>query len=625
MAVFSAFLSNGVRRPISLKIFGIALVLLVMMIGVTLVSTRNMRQLGLQLDYLSRFYIRMDQLMGDVRVRGLGELILIERIIQERPQLGFRVAREEAARHRAEITSCDADSIRAAVDKIRQAPVASKAPDLVTYELLKICANGHIAEAEKLIDQAAASEAVKADPRQLEVLAQLRRELKDVPEARAKLHLTFEGYVDELRSGTRQPGEARLLEAIRRQMDEHRADVTQQIGDVTNLVHAATRESAASAIDTERKVRALGWAITLAACALGVLIAAYITQSLVRPVHQLLTGTKAVQNGNLDVHVALKTADEIAQLADSFNHMVQELKQKQIIKDTFGKYVDPRVVDGLLRQQPFGEAGERRVMTVFFSDLEGFTSLSERMTPTGVVKLLNRYFTLMAKPIRDHRGIIDKYIGDSIMAFWGPPFTSEADHARLGCYAALEQQQNLARFEELLPEILGMRKGLPAIRMRMALASGDVTVGSIGSEDARSYTVIGDTVNLASRLESANKLYRTQIILSEDTRALAGDAIETRELDAIRVVGKADPVRIYELLARAGELARSMAELREPFERSLAAYRKGQWQAARKGFEQCLAIEPQDGPSRLFLERIDQLAAAPARGDWDGVWTLAEK
>jgi len=211
------------------------------------------------------------------------------------------------------------------------------------------------------------------------------------------------------------------------------------------------------------------------------------------------------------------------------------------------------------------------------------------------------------------------------MAFWGPPFTSEADHARLGCYAALEQQQNLATFQELLPEILGMRKGLPVIRMRMALASGDVTVGSIGSEDARSYTVIGDTVNLASRLESANKLYRTQIILSEETRALAGDAIETRELDAIRVVGKADPVRIYELLARAGELAGSMAELREPFQRSLAAYREGRWAQARKGFEQCLAIEPQDGPPRLFLARIDQLAAAPARGDWDGVWTLAEK
>jgi adenylate cyclase len=563
--------------------------------------------------------------MADVRARSLGELILIERIIEEKPAFGFKVARAEAARHRAEIENCDADSIRSAVEKIRQSPVAGKAADLVTYELLKLCANDNLGEAEKLIERAASSEDIRGDAAQLELVAQLSRELKDVPEARAHLHEAFEGYVDELRSGKSQAGEARVLALIRQQMDEHRAEVTRQIGDVTRLVHGATRDSAAAAIAMERRVRTLGWTITIAACVLGLLIAGYITLSLVKPVHELLSGTRAVQAGNLDVQIALKTADEIAQLADSFNHMVQELRQKEIINDTFGKYVDPRVVEGLLKQHQVAEAGERRVMTVFFSDLEGFTSIAERMTPTGVVKLLNQYFTLMAKPIRDQRGVIDKYIGDSIMAFWGPPFTQEAEHARLACYAALEQQRNLAKFREALPEALGMRKGLPVIRARMALASGDVTVGSIGSQDARSYTVIGDTVNLASRLESANKQYRTNIIISEETRALAGEAIEVRELDYIRVVGKQDPVRIYELLARAGELAPASAELRERFEQSLAYYRAAKWSEAQKGFEDCLAAQPDDGPSRLFLQRVGQLGARGSGGGWDGVWTFAEK
>jgi len=318
------------------------------------------------------------------------------------------------------------------------------------------------------------------------------------------------------------------------------------------------------------------------------------------------------------------TRDEIAQLAGSFNHMVGELRQKEQIKEMFGKYVDPRVVQGLIDKQGVAQAGERRLMTVFFSDLQGFTTLSERLTPDGLVKLLNHYFTTMAEAIRAQNGIIDKYIGDSVMAFWGPPFTGETEHARLACLAALDQRERMVQFVKQVPDILGIRQGLPVLRVRMGISTGDVTVGSIGSDDARSYTVIGDTVNLASRLEGVNKQYKTDIIISEDTHRLAQDILETRELDSVRVVGRNEPVRLYELLARKGQLTPEQKDLRSRFEPALAAYRAAKWDAAEAGFKSCLEVLPTDGPSTIFLDRVSKLRTG-GDAQWEGVWNLSEK
>ncbi|HYD56497.1 MAG TPA: adenylate/guanylate cyclase domain-containing protein, partial [Burkholderiales bacterium] len=369
----------------------------------------------------------------------------------------------------------------------------------------------------------------------------------------------------------------------------------------------------------------LSWIVTAIASALGVIFAFWVSRNLVRPVLDLLRGTQAVEKGDLDVKIVVRTRDEIAQLAGSFNHMVGELRQKEQIKEMFGKYVDPRVVSGLLDEKAFGDTGARRVMTVFFSDLQGFTTLSERLTPEGLVKLLNQYFTQMAEAIRAQQGLIDKYIGDSVMAFWGPPFTGEADHARLACLAALDQRARMNVFVTKIPDILGVRKGvLPDLRVRMGICTGEVTVGSIGSDDARSYTVIGDTVNLASRLEGVNKQYHTEIIVAEDTWKLAKDIVEVRELDAVRVVGRNQPVRLYELLARKGEISPEQARLRETFESALAAYRASQWDAAEAGFKASLELSPDDGPSKTFIERLSKLRSG-VPGSWEGVWNLSEK
>jgi adenylate cyclase len=269
--------------------------------------------------------------------------------------------------------------------------------------------------------------------------------------------------------------------------------------------------------------------------------------------------------------------------------------------------------------------GSRREMTIFFCDMKEFTAFSEGMTPAALVNVLNRYMTMMSEPVRHNNGIIDKYIGDGIMAFWGPPFTSAEEHPGLACLAALDQLATLAAFRAELPELTGLRRGFPEIDIRIGVATGDVVVGNIGSEQTRNYTVIGDTVNLASRLEGANKTYGTRVLVSEATSRLAADLVETREIDSVLVVGKTEPQRIFELLGRRDEVADERLKLRDAFDEALAAYRRKDWQEAQAAFEGCLKIMPGDGPSKVFLSRIAQFCATGPNPDWDGVWSLVEK
>jgi len=245
----------------------------------------------------------------------------------------------------------------------------------------------------------------------------------------------------------------------------------------------------------------IGLALLALAALLGITVAAAVTRGLVRPVRRLLAGTAAVEQGALDTVVPITSRDEIGRLTQSFNSMVGELRMKAQIRETFGKYVDPRIVAGLIDRPELTDAkGSRREMTILFCDMRGFTTFSEGMTPAAVVTVLNRYMTLMSEPIRRNSGILDKYIGDGIMAFWGPPFTGADEQARLACLAALDQIAGLAAFRAELSDLTGLKRGLPEIDIRIGVATGDVVAGNIGSEQTRNYTVIGDAVNLGSRL-----------------------------------------------------------------------------------------------------------------------------
>jgi adenylate cyclase len=207
------------------------------------------------------------------------------------------------------------------------------------------------------------------------------------------------------------------------------------------------------------------------------------------------------------------------------------------------------------------------------------------------------------------------------MAYWGPPFTGEAEHAALACLSALEQKARMQKFRDALPDVLGFRKNLPHVDVRMGLATGDVTVGNIGSERAKGFTVIGDTVNLASRLEGSNKEYGTGILISHDTWQMARDAVEAREIDSVRVVGKTEPVRVYEVLGVKGELDAAAAALKENYEEGLLHYRARNWDAAEAAFRR----NPDDAPSTVMLARIAHWRQDPRACPPDGVWDLTKK
>ena len=394
-----------------------------------------------------------------------------------------------------------------------------------------------------------------------------------------------------------------------------------------NSKMAAWSDSAAKA--TEQRERRVFWltiAATTSTVLLGLAVAALITNRLSRPVRSLATAMRDVQGGNLNIELPVSSTDEVGRLTDSFNFFVKELRSKQRLKQTFGKYIDPRILEHVLAQ-PDAEAvaSGRREMTVLFADLVGFTGLSERLTPLLMVTLLNRHFGLQALAVQEHHGVVDKFIGDSVMAFWGPPFVKPEEHAVLACRAAQAQLAALDTLRRELPDITGLRRDAPVIDLGIGICTGEVVVGNIGSENTRSYTVIGDTANLAARLETANRVYGTHILVAESTAQAVGSQFEMREIDTIFVKGKIETTRVFELMSAAGQLPEELVRLRERYDAARRSYLAQDWDTAEATFRECLQIRPNDGPSRVFLDRVQVLRRDPPGKNWNGVWQLVEK
>jgi len=448
----------------------------------------------------------------------------------------------------------------------------------------------------------------------------------------------IEGRIDSLMSDTRrhlkqETGqlfselEARDFAAARRSLA--RADALRdELDEKIEALRAEMLKVSYGAIATIRAEQnqavVVSAIVTLLAAIVGLIFANLVSGGISRPVRRLLEGTRAVEAGDLDQSIDVTTEDEIGQLAAGFNRMVIQLRDNERVRETFGKYIDPRVVEGLIDRPNLTAAeGQRRVMTVLFCDMKGFTSLSEGMTPQGLVKVMNRYLSIMSEPIRTNRGIIDKYIGDGIMAYWGPPFVGEADHARFACLATMEMIERISTLRQEIPEILGVR-GTPMERcdLRIGVATGEALVGSIGSDVMMSYTVMGDVVNLASRLEGANKLYGTRNLVSERTITATGGTFEVREIDRVVVAGHTHSEVVFEILGTRGELTSQQLSSRDSYLEGLAAYRERRWDDALRAFSTSLQAIPDDGPSTALLRRVEGLKANPPSGDWDGSWHI---
>jgi adenylate cyclase len=303
----------------------------------------------------------------------------------------------------------------------------------------------------------------------------------------------------------------------------------------------------------------------------------------------------------------------------AYGYAVEGRKKRQITK-AFTQYLAPEIVAEIAEDpEHISLGGESRRLTCYFSDIEGFTTISEGLTPERLTYLMNRYLGEMTDTILESGGTLDKYIGDAIMAFWGAP-KERPDHALAACKVALDNQSKLAALREAL-----IKEGFPPVRARIGLNSGTAKVGNMGSARRFSYTALGDDINLASRLEGANKLYGSYILISEATRAQAGAAIEVRELDRIKVKGKDKAVTVYELLGLAGAVDARALEKARSFEAALALYRARKFKDASAAFERQQKDFGPDTACELYLERCADFSESSPAEDWDGSVALTEK
>ena len=312
----------------------------------------------------------------------------------------------------------------------------------------------------------------------------------------------------------------------------------------TGTVHIGfTSESVAGSLkDTKRKVLLVAGSAVLLDM-LGVII---IVGWMLRPLPVLAKAAREVGEGRLDMQVPFEMKDEIGQLAQAFNQMILSLREKEMIRSTFGRYMSKEVVDGFLNGKVSMElgGGELKEMTVLMSDIRGFTEFSEKLPPQEVVTLLNRYFTAMVKAIGENGGTVDKFIGDAVLAVFGWPAARD-NHEKLAVEAALDMKERLAALNVSL-----VKEGRSPIEIGIAINSGKAVAGNIGSQEKVQYTVIGDAVNLTSRMESGNKEYGTDLIVSEPVYLATKEWFMFKDIGEKPVRGRTEPVHIYQVLGR---------------------------------------------------------------------------
>ncbi|EPX57300.1 Adenylate cyclase [Cystobacter fuscus DSM 2262] len=333
----------------------------------------------------------------------------------------------------------------------------------------------------------------------------------------------------------------------------------------------------------------------------------------------LFTGV-FLEHGRVHVLSAMPIyAGVFASLASvAVNHMFAN-RERERLRQSFNRFLDKTLVDQLVEQQRLPSLeGETREITAFFSDIRGFSTFSERFKddPRALVALLNRYLTRVSSVLMAHGACLDKYIGDAVVCLFGAPLDM-ADHAVRACHAALAVRDEV---DALRAEL--RQEGLPDVYTRMGLNSAEMFVGNFGSEHLLDYTAIGDGMNLAARLEGANKAYDTVILIGPRTYALAREHIEARELDWVRVAGKVEVVTLYELLARKGALPAARRATVERYAEALALYRAACFEQAVRVLEAALAADPEDGPSRALLARCAHHVFHPPAMPFEGVTNL---
>jgi adenylate cyclase len=299
---------------------------------------------------------------------------------------------------------------------------------------------------------------------------------------------------------------------------------------------------------------------------------------------------------------------------------LSESRQKRFIKNAFSTYLAPSVVKQLVEQpDKLVLGGEEREITAFFSDVQGFTGISEKLSPRELVELLNEFLTEMTDIILAHEGTVDKFEGDAIIAFFGAP-NEIKNHAEVACLSCIAMQKRMA---QLRPK--WKSEGKPEMKVRIGLCSGPAVVGNMGSKSRMDYTMMGDTVNTASRLEGVNKVYGSYTLIGESTYKQMGENMVARELDSINVVGKLEPIKIYQLIGKPDDVEKPLFESVAWYAKGLEAYRLRSWDQAIDFFDAALSAAPDDGPSRTMRSRCLEYKTTPPDENWNGSYTMTHK
>lgn len=574
------------KQSIRRKIVGIALGLILLMILTCILSVVMSQRVGHLLDELTVRYIPAYGHLARANIRSLERALALRRMVIAKMQVppddeGY-ATRLKTFQEKEQVVEQEADAARKLINDIIN--------DVSTPS-----DNAALGRIDARIESATTELRQRLGEEQAILIKQI--ETNNLAEVRPAL-----ARVDAMR------------DQFTSKIDAIRADMLTQVFASTSTV-----------IRDQHQAVLISAAVTTVAAILGFGFALLVSSGIIRPVRRLLEGTREIEAGRFDQTLAVSSRDEIGQLSVAFNRMVDQLRRNERIRDTFGRYVDPKIVEGLIDRPDVAVEGQRRVMTILFCDKKGFTSMSEGMTPQGLVKVMNGYLSMMSAPVRERQGIIDKYIGDAIMAYWGPPFVQDAEQTRLACLAALDMADRVPLLRKQLPELLGVRTIATECDIRIGIATGEVLTGSIGSELMMSFTVMGDAVNLASRLESLNKFYGCRILISQSTAAAVGSGFELREIDRLAVVGQSVPQAIFEVMGKTGEITKQQEELRKRYGDGLAAYRDRLWDDARLAFNAGLESCPGDGPSQVLLSRIAHLQFDPPPSGWDGSWQMEHK
>ncbi|UVO40158.1 HAMP domain-containing protein [Bradyrhizobium arachidis] len=574
--------NQSIRR----KIVGIALGLIVLMLITSILSMVMSSQVGVLLDELTNRYIPAYGDLARANIRSLERSVALRRMVMMKMQDSSDEEAYAARLHEFEEADRKIEEETSGAQKLINAIIEDpRTPS----------DNATLARIDTRIDTAVTELRRDMNADHAKLLKQV--DAKQMAEARGTLE-----HIDATR------------DLFNQRIDAIRADMLKQVFASTSRV-----------IGHQRQAIIISGLVTLLAAVVGFAFALLVSSGITRPVRLLLAGAREVEAGRFDKAITVSTQDEIGELAAAFNRMIEQLRHNERIRETFGRYIDPKVVQGLIDKPEVAIDGQRRVMTIMFCDMSGFTSMSEGMTPRGLVKVMNHYFTVMSGPIRNNRGVIDKYIGDAIMSYWGPPFIEEDEQALLAGLSAIDMAEQVPALQKQLPDLLGIRAMPVPCDLRIGIATGEVLTGSIGSELMMSFTVMGDAVNLASRLEAANKVYGTRILISQATAESTGARLELREIDRLAVVGQSVPQPVFEVMGRAGALAAPQESLRTRYAEGLAAYRACRFDDARTAFNAALESVPGDGPSRTMLARISEFEARPPAANWDGAWRMDSK